>query len=123
MLLLAAIFTLIGCGDELARLDISADTYLYTPNLNLFDELNTFDTQAEVVEASEVTDPPETTEVQETTAAQDNVASTVYWVSSGEVWHLNQGCSSLSRSKNILSGTVEAAMAAGKTRVCKKCGG
>lgn len=48
---------------------------------------------------------------------------TVYWVKGGEVWHIKKTCQSLSRSKNILSGSVDDAVAAGKTRVCKKCGG
>ncbi len=47
--------------------------------------------------------------------------ATVYWVASGKVWHLKQNCSTLSRSRNIQSGTVGDAMNAGKERVCKVC--
>lgn len=46
----------------------------------------------------------------------------VYWVPSGKVWHIRIDCSSLSRSTTILSGSVADAQAAGKERVCKKCG-
>ncbi len=46
----------------------------------------------------------------------------VYWTEGGEVWHLTENCSSLSRSKNILSGSVEAAIDAGKERACMRCG-
>ncbi len=49
-------------------------------------------------------------------------AVTVYWVKGGEVWHISAKCPSLARSKTVLSGTVEAAMASGKARVCKRCG-
>ena len=85
-----------------------------------------------------VTDPPVTTAVTtaETTAAPIPETSaetsptreipstgTVYWVKNGEVWHIKESCSSLSRSKNIQSGTVSDAIAAGKGRVCKRCGG
>ena len=83
------------------------------------------------------TEPPVTTAVTvaETTAAPISETSTetmtretpstgtVYWVKNGEVWHLKESCSSLSRSKNIQSGTVSDAIAAGKERVCKRCGG
>ena len=55
-------------------------------------------------------------------AVAEPTEKTVYWVKSGEVWHLSDKCSSLSRSKNILSGTVEAAIENGKMRVCKRCG-
>lgn len=96
--------------------------------------------QTETTAQSETTTPPET-EVQpentappETTAqpvttsppvtASNNsdAADSVYWVAGGEVWHIRSDCSSLSRSKNIKSGSVSDAVAAGKARVCKRCG-
>lgn len=46
---------------------------------------------------------------------------TVYWVDGGKVWHSTKGCSALSRSKNIISGSKSEAVAAGKERGCKKC--
>lgn len=46
---------------------------------------------------------------------------TVYWVDGGKVWHSTKGCSALSRSKNIISGSKSEAIAAGKERGCKKC--
>lgn len=52
----------------------------------------------------------------------DKVSRTVYWVKSGKVWHTTKDCPSLSRSKSILSGSVDDAMAVGKERVCKRCG-
>ena len=49
------------------------------------------------------------------------IDETVYWVSGGSVYHSTKDCPSLSRSKNIQSGTVEEAKAAGKTEPCKVC--
>lgn len=51
----------------------------------------------------------------------DRIQSTVYWVENGKVWHKTKGCSALSRSKNIMSGSKSEAAAAGKERECKKC--
>ncbi|MDD6212383.1 MAG: hypothetical protein PUB22_04475 [Clostridiales bacterium] len=46
---------------------------------------------------------------------------TVYWVAGGEVYHSTKGCRSLSRSRNIYSGSVSEAKSQGKTRPCKNC--
>lgn len=43
---------------------------------------------------------------------------TVYWVSGGEVYHSTPNCSTLKRSKNVQSGTIEKS---GKSRPCKVC--
>ncbi len=61
----------------------------------------------------------------ETSAAEDIAApeTMVYWVKTGEVWHTRLDCSSLSRSKDVISGSVESALQNGKTRACKRCGG
>jgi len=60
---------------------------------------------------------PSPAEQQETTAVPQT--ETVYWVPNGKVWHTTPNCSTLSRSNNILSGTIEES---GKARACKKCG-
>ena len=72
--------------------------------------------------APETTAAPVTAAAPETTSAAEPQDNVVYWVKNGEVWHISVNCSSLSRSKNILSGTVETAMDAGKERGCKRCG-
>lgn len=46
----------------------------------------------------------------------------VYWTEGGSVWHKDKNCSSISDSKAISSGSVDAATAAGKERACKRCG-
>ena len=69
---------------------------------------------------SETAVPAETAEG--TLNGAEKIAATVYWVKSGEVWHTTDKCSSLSRSKNILSGEIADAIANGKSRACKICG-
>ena len=49
--------------------------------------------------------------------------ATVYWTPGGSVWHISRSCSALKNSSEVLSGTKDEALAAGKERVCKKCGG
>lgn len=50
--------------------------------------------------------------------AQQNTGTTVYWTPKGEVYHSTPNCPSLSRSKTILSGSIEES---GKSRGCKNC--
>ena len=45
----------------------------------------------------------------------------VYWTQNGEVWHTEQDCRYL-KNKDILSGTQEDALGAGKSRLCSSCG-
>lgn len=46
---------------------------------------------------------------------------TVYWTPGGKSYHTTSECSTLSRSKTILSGTLDEALAAGKTDPCNIC--
>jgi hypothetical protein len=43
---------------------------------------------------------------------------TVYWVANGTVYHSTSACTSLARSRNISSGTIEQS---GKARGCRNC--
>lgn len=52
-------------------------------------------------------------------AADEPQGNTVYWVLNGKVWHTTPNCSTLSRSSDIRSGTIDES---GKSRACKKCG-
>lgn len=54
------------------------------------------------------------------TATVLNDNSTVYYVSSGSVYHIYSSCSSLSRSKNVKTMTLKEAKAKGR-RLCKIC--
>ena len=47
-----------------------------------------------------------------------NYTGIVYWVEGGFVYHLRRNCPTLSRSTNILSGTIEQSH---KSRACKDC--
>ena len=59
-------------------------------------------------------------ETQNQTSSQQQVQTgeTVYWVASGDVYHSTPNCPSLSRSKNIYSGSISES---GKSRPCKVC--
>lgn len=45
----------------------------------------------------------------------------VYWAPFGKVYHTHEDCSSLNRSESLTYGTVEQAIAAGRTRLCSFC--
>lgn len=47
----------------------------------------------------------------------------VYWTKSGSVWHESSSCSSLSKTAkdNLVCGSTDDAISAGKERACKKC--
>ena len=49
----------------------------------------------------------------------DDSEDTVYWVSSGSVWHTTPDCRALSNSLNVHEGSIEES---GKERACKLCG-
>ena len=93
------------------------------------------DTTAPPNEPAETTTPSTTTagsgnetpivpmETTHASSTDDNIqGGVVYWTPGGSVWHTSDKCSSLSRSKEILTGSEADARAAGKERVCKRCG-
>ena len=51
-------------------------------------------------------------------ATHQNNSRTVYWVKNGKVYHVSEDCPTLSRSKNIYSGTISQS---GKPRACNVC--
>ena len=74
--------------------------------------------------AQEETDAPtEQTTPAETVLPEAPTDDIVYWSGSGEVWHTTRDCASLKRAKQIFSGSVADAQAAGRERACKTCGG
>lgn len=46
---------------------------------------------------------------------------TVYWADGGSVLHIDETCYHLDRADTVHSGSVEEAVAAGKTRLCASC--
>ncbi len=125
----AAALSLTSCDNDGASLIISSDTYVIEAgekiDVEKLRQMFLTDTEAppDTMEAPVVAVPDDMSAEHTNNGTDDETAYTVYWVKSGEVWHTKSTCSSLSRSKSILSGTVQEAMLAGKTRVCKRCGG
>ncbi len=135
ILLLLLLFALASCGydeEDIPVFYIQNGTEAYDPAQEMIDNFySTFYDEGEPDEPDE----SKSTEISENTFADETAAgevddtemhvddATVYWVKSGEVWHLTDKCSSLSRSKNILSGSIEDAISMGKQRACKRCGG
>ena len=141
MLLAATLFALASCGYDEADIPVfyikngteandPADEMVDNFYSTFYDEDEPYEPkQTEEVTVPDISYNPTDDEISENAGiitprdtAPDDIENTVYWVSGGEVWHVTDKCSSLSRSKKILSGTVEDAVLAGKTRVCKKCG-
>lgn len=58
----------------------------------------------------------------QTADTAEDAGATVYWTPGGSVWHVTQECSALAKTKSVQSGREANALAAGKTRVCKRCG-
>jgi hypothetical protein len=109
--------------------DISIETgeeTVYYTNDDFVDEIvDKIDIEPSSVITTDITVVYETTSQADlpNTTAVENQTEFVYWVKNGEVWHVSRECSSLSRSKEILTGTVSEAIQVGKERVCKRCGG
>ena len=53
---------------------------------------------------------------------KDEISNKVYWTKSGSVWHTTSECRYLSKSTNILSGSIDEAKEAGKAKACSGCG-
>ena len=47
----------------------------------------------------------------------------VYWVPGGDVFHSTDKCTHISGKAGIMHGTIDEAIANGKTRPCSRCGG
>lgn len=47
---------------------------------------------------------------------------TVFWLKNGTVYHVSQTCYHIKEKQGVLAGTVDEALAAGKSRVCSSCG-
>jgi len=54
-------------------------------------------------------------------AASQIIEGDVYWTPFGHVYHTSEDCSHLNRSDTLVKGTVEEAIAANKSRLCKTC--
>lgn len=54
-------------------------------------------------------------------AAEQVITSDVYWTQFGRVYHTSEDCQHLNNSDTLTQGTVEQAIAANKSRLCKTC--
>lgn len=54
-------------------------------------------------------------------AAMEAISDDVYWSPFGKVYHTHDDCSSLNQSDTLTYGTVEQAIAEGRTRLCAFC--
>lgn len=54
-------------------------------------------------------------------AAMEAISDDVYWSPFGKVYHTHEDCHSLNQSDELTYGTVEQAIAAGRTRLCSFC--
>ncbi len=54
-------------------------------------------------------------------AAMEAIVDDVYWSPFGKVYHTHEDCSSLNQTDSLTYGSVEQAIAAGRTRLCSFC--
>lgn len=58
----------------------------------------------------------------DTDAAESENKTVVYYTESGETYHFDRNCTYLKNSKLINEGSADAALTAGKSRPCSRCG-
>ena len=59
--------------------------------------------------------------LEEQQAAMETISDDVYWSPFGKVYHTHDDCQALNQSEQLTYGTVEQAIAAGRTRLCSFC--
>ncbi len=130
ILVFIVIIALSGCStysrpaeERNTGFEISVDDLLEIRK-QLYPEESEVPTTHIITPATDVPESEETTlsQVSDSSMPTETSDSTVYWTENGEVWHTRTSCSSLKRSKNLTSGSIEQAILAGKDRVCKRCG-
>ena len=77
--------------------------------------------ETSVPPSSTASSVPPSAPVEPTTEQVETTSNTVFWTPNGKSYHSTSGCRSLARSKTILSGTLEEAIAAGKSDPCNNC--
>ena len=60
-------------------------------------------------------------EISDTEDPSEEEELVVYWTKNGSVWHIYSDCGHLANSKEILSGSVNEALEAGKSGICSSC--
>ncbi len=59
--------------------------------------------------------------IEDKDAAMSAITGNVYWAPFGKVYHTSEDCQALNQSETLTYGTVEQAIAAGRTRLCAFC--
>lgn len=59
--------------------------------------------------------------IEQKDAAMQTISGNVYWAPFGKVYHTSEDCQALNQSETLTYGTVEQAIAAGRTRLCAFC--
>ena len=59
--------------------------------------------------------------IEQKDAAVATISGNVYWAPFGKVYHTSEDCQALNQSETLTYGTVEQAIAAGRTRLCAFC--
>ena len=58
---------------------------------------------------------------EEQQAAMTEIEGDVFWAPSGKVYHMDEDCQAFTQSEELIVGSVEEAIAAGRTRLCSFC--
>ena len=91
-----------------------------------FDNVNPDEYNAKLNSSTSTSKPSSTTNnsssnnssKNESSSSNNSSSSTVYWTPNGKSYHTTKNCSTLSRSKTILEGTISAS---GKNDPCDRC--
>ena len=79
------------------------------------------DAEESLTEVSATTEEIEAAEEQEAFQESNTQSTVFYWTPNGKSYHSDANCTSLKRSKTILSGSEAEAAEAGKTTLCSMC--
>ncbi|MDV4152017.1 DNA/RNA non-specific endonuclease [Clostridium sp. AL.422] len=97
-------------------------SYTYTINGNVirdeFDNVNPDEYNANLETNNSSNNSGSTSNQSSNSTGSTSNSGTVYWTPNGKSYHTTKGCSTLSRSKTILEGTIQES---GKTDPCDRC--
>ena len=78
--------------------------------------------QGEVLTADEVEAKRDALRKEKDEQANKPYDGMCYWLAGGKVYHISPDCSYIRNKENVLSGTKDEALGAGKEQVCSVCG-
>ncbi len=104
---------------------ITVSVFLFLPNRNVkripIDSLSSTTISEEIIWPAPTDTSKEPAAIESTGAVAQPNGQTVYWLASGEVYHMDRNCQHIRTKQDsmIRSGTIEES---GKARACKSCG-